>query len=151
MKGCVKVFEIRDCDDDRIARVLILEYSQIKGAERCFVSLEQELADLSSYYGGGALLIGYEDDTPVATIAIKKINDDVAEAKRLYIKPTSRGRGYARMMLIAMLDRCRRLGFMEVKFTTNPEVMPVAYSLYKRMSFEEQDNDNGIVSMRMLL
>ena len=145
------MFEIRDCDNDRIAKDLILEYSQIKGAERCFVSLEQELADLSSYYGDGALLIGYEDDTPVATIAIKKINDDVAEAKRLYIKPTSRGRGYARMMLNAMLGRCRILGFKEVKFTTNPEVMPVAYSLYKRTNFEEQNYDNGIASMRLLL
>ncbi len=145
------MFEVRDCENEKTARNLILEYSQIKGAEACFVSLDRELADLNSYYKGGALLIGYEDGEPVAAIAIRKVNDDTAEAKRLYIRPSSRGRGYARIMLNAMLDRCRKLGFQEVRFTTNPEVMAVAYALYKRMGFEELDAVDGIVSMRMAL
>jgi hypothetical protein len=42
----------------------------------------------------GALLLGYENEKPIATIAIKKINDDMAEAKRLYIKPEYRGKGF---------------------------------------------------------
>ncbi len=145
------MFEVRDCENEKTARDLILEYSQIKGAEVCFVSLDRELADLNSYYKGGALLIGYEDGEPVAAIAIRKVDDDTAEAKRLYIRPSSRGRGYARIMLNAMLDRCRKLGFQEVRFTTNPEVMAVAYALYKRMGFEELDAVDGIVSMRMAL
>ena len=145
------MFEFRDCENEKTARDLILEYSQIKGAEACFVSLDRELADLNSYYEGGALLIGYENGEPVSTIAIRKVDDDTAEAKRLYIRPASRGRGYARFMLNAMLDRCRKLGFKEVRFTTNPEVMAIAYALYKRMGFEELDNAEGVVSMRMAL
>ena len=145
------MFEVRDCENEKAARDLILEYSQIKGAEACFVSLDRELADLNSYYKGGALLIGYEDGEPVAAIAIRKVDDDTAEAKRLYIRPSSRGRGYARIMLNTMLDRCRKLGFREVRFTTNPEVMAIAYALYKRMGFEEMGAVDGIVSMRMAL
>ena len=44
------MIEIRNCDDYEAARELIREYSQIKGAESCFVSLDRELADLPSYY-----------------------------------------------------------------------------------------------------
>lgn len=145
------MFEIRECDDYEAAKKLILEYSEIKGAEACFVSLDKELSDLQGFYNDGALLLGYDDGNPIATIAIKKINDDRAEAKRLYIKPECRGNGYARPMLNAMLDKCRELHFKEVGFTTKPEVMSIGYALYRKMGFEELENDNGTVLMRMML
>lgn len=142
---------VKECDNKDAAIALIREYSTIKGAEKCFVSLDKELADLESYYKGGALLLGYEGDKPIATIAIRKIDDATAEAKRLYIKPEYRGNGYARTMMNAMLDKAGELGFAEVKFTTMPEVMKVGYGLYKRMGFEETDFDGTTASMRMKL
>ena len=145
------MIEIRECDNYEAAKELILEYSKIKGAEACFVSLDRELADLEGFYKDGALLLGYEANEPVATIAIKKIDNDSAEAKRLYIKPEYRGNGFARHMLNAMLDKCRKLNFKEVRFTTKPEVMSIGYALYKKMGFEELENNEGTVLMRMLL
>ena len=69
----------------------------------------------------------------------------------LYIKPEQIGKGHARYMLNAMLDKCRELGFKEVRFTTKPEVMSIGYALYKKMGFEELENNEGTVLMRMLL
>ena len=83
------------------------------------------------------------------TTTVKKIDDKTCEAKRLYIKPEYRGKGYARVMLNTMLDKARQLGFKEVTFTTKHEVMKVGYELYKRMGFEEVGEKDGIVSMRM--
>lgn len=140
---------IKECDDYEAAKKLILDYSKIKGAEACFVSLDKELSDLKGFYEGGALLLGYEDAKPIATIAIRKIDDNTAEAKRLYIDPDYRGNGYARYMLGAMLDKCRELEYKEVRFTTKPEVMSIGYALYKKMGFEELENNQGTVLMRM--
>ena len=56
------MFAIKDCTDYEVAKQLIREYSEIKGAESCFASLDKELADLGTYYKGGALLIGFEDE-----------------------------------------------------------------------------------------
>jgi GNAT superfamily N-acetyltransferase len=145
------MIEIRECDDYEAAKKLILEYSKIKGVEACFISLDRELSDLKGFYKEGALLLGYDDVNPIATIAIKKVDDNLAEAKRLYIKPEYRGNGYARPMLNAMLEKCRELKFKEVRFTTKPEVMSIGYALYRKMGFEELGNDNGTVSMCMLL
>ena len=145
------MFKIRACDNYEAAKKLILEYSKIKGAEACFISLDKELADLEGYYKDGALLLGYDGENPVATIAIKRIDEDVAEAKRLYIEPEWRGQGYARYMLNAMLDKSCELGFKEVRFTTKPEVMSIGYALYTRMGFEELENKEGTVLMRMIL
>ena len=47
-------FEIKDCQDYEVAKELIREYSTIKGAEQCFVSLNKELADLDAFYQGVA-------------------------------------------------------------------------------------------------
>ncbi len=146
-----RMFVIKDCKDYEVAKQLIREYSEIKGAESCFASLDQELSDLGTYYKDGALLIGFEDENPVATIAIKRIDEDTCEAKRLYIKPDYRGKDYARVLMNEMLKRSRDLGFKEVTFTTRPAVMRVGYGLYKRMGSEEVNCTDGAVSMRMTL
>ena len=143
-------FEVRECLDADVIKELFIEYSHIQGAESCFVSFDNELKDLTGFYKDGAMLIGYADAMPVACIAIRKINNEKCEAKRLFIKSEFRGNGYARKMLNAMLDKARELGFREVTFTTKPSVMSIGYELYKRMGFEEVSEKDGIVSMRMV-
>ena len=140
---------VKECSDTEVIKPLFVEYSHIKGAESCFVSFDKELNDLEGFYSGGAILVGFEDDEPVACVAFKKINDETCEGKRLYIKPSSRGKGYARIMIKAMTDKAAELGFKEVVFTTKPEVMSVGYGLYKRMGFEQLSEDGGVVSMRI--
>lgn len=142
-------FFVKECSDPEIVKALFIEYSHIKGAESCFVSFDKELNDLMGYYSGGAILVGYEEDKPVACVAFRKLSDQSCEGKRLFIKPEYRGKGYARLMIKAMTDKASELGFKEVLFTTKPEVMNVGYGLYKRMGFEELSEENGIVSMRI--
>lgn len=142
-------FKVKECSDIEVIKALFVEYSHIKGAESCFVSFDKELNDIEGFYSGGAILVGYEDDEPVACVAFRKINDETCEGKRLFIKPGSRGKGFARIMIKAMTDRALELRFKEVVFTTKPEVMNVGYGLYKRMGFEELSEENGIVSMRI--
>ncbi len=142
-------FNVRDYQNLDEVKELFKEYSQIKGAEGCFVSFDKELADLENFYSGGAILVGYDAEKPVACIAIKKKDDENCEAKRLFIKPESRGNGYGRVMMNAMLGKAKELGSREVSFTTKPAVMQVGYGLYQRMGFEETAENDGVVSMRM--
>jgi len=145
------MFEVKLSDDYAVIKNLFTEYSQIKGAEGCFVSFDKELADLKGFYKDGAILVGYEDDEPVGCIAIRKIDEKTCEGKRLFIKPEYRGKGYARILLNSMLEQARILGYELLTFTTKPEVMKTAYELYKRMDFEEIGFDDGIAFMRMEL
>ena len=143
------LFETKECTNPDIVKELFVEYSHIKGAESCFVSFDKELDDLHGYYSGGAIIVGYEEDKPIACVAIKKISDETCEGKRLFIRPEYRGKGYARIMLKAMTDKAFELGFKGLIFTTKPEVMRIGYSLYKRLGYEELSEENGIVSMRI--
>ncbi len=145
------MFAVKECWDEAIVKPLFNEYSQIQGAEECFVSFGKEMADLPGFYRGGAILAGFEDGTPCAVVALRRLDDATCEAKRLFVKPACRGKGYARPMLEAMLEKAGELGFREVTFTTKPSVMQIGYGLYKRMGFEEVAEENGIVTMRMSL
>ena len=143
----MKAFVVSECNEFGIIRELFLEYSKIKGAESCFVSFGNELDHLESFYSGGALLVGCEDGTPVGCIAIRKVDEKTCEAKRLFIKPEYRGKGYARILLESVLSKARELGFTKVSLTTKPSVMQVAYGLYGRMGFCELSDDHGTVRM----
>ncbi len=143
----MKAFIVSECNDLETIRELFIEYSKIKGAESCFVSFEDELNNLESLYSGGALLVGCENDTPVGCIAIRKVDEKTCEAKRLFIKPAYRGKGYARILLESMLSKACALGFATVFLTTKPSVMQVAYELYGRMGFCELSEDHGTVRM----
>ena len=147
----MNTFEVKPSTNYDIIKTLFVEYSQIKGAEGCFVSFEKELADLATFYQGGAILVGFEDETPIATIALRKVDDITAEVKRLFIKPEYRGKGYSRKMLDAMFQCAKSLGYKEVMLTTRPEVMPVAYALYQRIGFNQTDFKDGVATMRMVL
>ena len=147
----MNTFEVKPSTNYDIIKSLFVEYSQIKGAEGCFVSFEKELADLATFYQGGAILVGFEDETPIATIALRKVDDITAEVKRLFIKPEYRGKGYSRKMLDAMFQCAKSLGYKEVMLTTRPEVMPVAYALYQRIGFNQTDFKDGVATMRMVL
>ena len=140
-------FVVSECNEYGIIRELFLEYSKIKGAESCFVSFGNELDHLESFYSGGALLVGYENGSTVGCIAIRKVDEKTCEAKRLFIKPMYRGKGYARLLLESMLSKARELGLATVSLTTKPSVMPVAYGLYERMGFRELSEDAGTVRM----
>ena len=143
----METFSVKECSDYGLVKELFLEYAGMKGAESCFVSFDKEIGDLETFYSGGALLVGYEGEAPAGCIAIKRLDKDHCEAKRLYIRPAYRGKGYARLMLGAMLNKAGELGFREVSFTTKPSVMPIAYGLYKRMGFREISEEGGIVEM----
>ena len=145
------MFKVKESKDYEVIKDLFKEYSKIKGAEGCFVSFDKEISDLGGFYAGGAILLGFEDEIPIACIAIRKMDNNKCEGKRLFIKPEYRGKGYARKMMNAMLEEAKKLGFKELVFTTRPEVMAIGYGLYKRMGFEELKCEDGVASMRMIL
>ena len=55
-------FVVKECNDTSVIKALFTEYSQIKGAESCFVSFDKEMTDLGAFYSGGSILVGYEDE-----------------------------------------------------------------------------------------
>jgi len=84
--------------------------------------------------GRGAFVIAYADGIPAGCGAIRLLDRDTAEIKRMYVKPTVRGRGVARRVLASLEAEARSLGVKRVVLETG-ERQPEALALYSHSGF----------------
>jgi GNAT superfamily N-acetyltransferase len=92
---------------------------------------------------GGTFLVIYDDGAPVAGGGVKRLGDGVGEIKRMYVVPRARSRGLARVLLAALEDAARGLGYARVRLDTGPR-QPHARALYESTGYRavEPYNDN---------
>ena len=84
--------------------------------------------------GRGAFLVAYRDGHPVGCGAIRLLDVDTAEIKRMYVGPGARGHGIGRMILDSLESEARRLGARRLVLETG-ERQPEAVALYARAGF----------------
>ena len=75
------------------------------------------------------------DDQPAGCIALRRVDADRAEAKRLYVRPAFRGQGLGRALMEWAMAEARAAGYREIVGDTMP-AMRDALALYDRMGFE---------------
>jgi GNAT superfamily N-acetyltransferase len=99
-----------------------------------------DVAELAPPRGG--FFVGYRDEHPVATGAWR-FRDDVtrlgssraAEVKRMYVAPSARRRGLARLMLTHLEDDARAAG-ADVMILETGTAQPEAMALYEAAGYE---------------
>lgn len=89
----------------------------------------------------GAFLVGWLDHKPVCCGGLKRLSDDACEIKRMYVVPGARGMGVARLLLHALEDEARSLGYVAARLDTGPG-QAHAISLYASEGYLEIDNFN---------
>ncbi len=70
--------------------------------------------------------------------ALRKLNKDIGEIKRMYIKPEYRKKGYGKAMLNKLLEKGKEFGFSTVRLDTG-KFMVAAQYVYRSAGFEERD------------
>lgn len=123
------------------ARELYLEYADSLGFSLCFQSFDQELASLPGDYAppDGRLLLAEYRGQLAGCVALHKLDPEVCEMKRLYLRPQLRGRGVGRALAEAVIAEARVIGYRRMRLDTVEPVMPNAVALYRRLGFREID------------
>ena len=91
--------------------------------------------------------MGYLDGEPVTVGAVKRLEDAIAEIKRMYVAPQGRSRGVARALLLALESAACELGYSRVRLDTGTS-QPHAKALYLSAGYREIEdyNDNPYAS-----
>lgn len=92
--------------------------------------------DATDVEGDGVVLIARIADRPCGCAVLRRIDDEAAEVKRMWVDPDVRGAGVGSALLDELLDRARRIGIGEVRLETDAALGP-AVMLYRRFGFTE--------------
>lgn len=91
---------------------------------------------------GGAFLIGLLDGQAICCGGVKRLDEQTCEIKKMYLVPEIRGRGVARLLLHALEQRARELGYTVARLDTGPR-QANARGLYESEGYREIENFNG--------
>ena len=135
------IFQANSDEDIQKARTLFEEYASTLGISLCFQNFDQELKNLPGDYAppDGRLLLATDDDQLAGCIALRKLDGDVCEMKRLFLRPAYRGKGRGKLLVDAIIDEARQLGYRRMRLDTLPGRMDKAIALYRSIGFVEID------------
>jgi putative acetyltransferase len=121
------------------ARELFLEYAQALGVDLCFQNFEQELAGLPGQYAPpeGRLLLAECDGQLAGCVALHLWEPGICEMKRLYLRPSFRGKGLGRVIAEKIVTEARNIGYQRMRLDTIEPIMKDAVEMYRKLGFRE--------------
>ena len=99
-----------------------------------------------------AFYIGLEDDTVIGTVALKRLYDDTAELKSLYLSKEHRGKGFGKKLLDTVIKKASKEGIKYIVLDSMSKYK-AALHLYESVGFIpiERYNDNVYADIFMRL
>ncbi len=118
-------------------RELFQEYAGSLDFDLEFQDFQRELEDLPGEYAEprGCLFLGSEKGAAVGCVALREFGDNVAELKRLYVRPQFRGSGLGRLLTQRIIDEAWARRYVRILLDTVPS-MKSAIALYGSLGFK---------------
>jgi putative acetyltransferase len=135
----MKAFITADTDREFAAAArLFSEYAAAININLDFQHFEEELKTLQQMYAApqGGIILCREEDVYIACVAVRKINEEVAELKRMFVQPQYQGKGTGKVLLEKSLALARQCGYKKIRLDTLNYMHP-AIELYKAHGFYE--------------
>src|SRR5882672_6641721 len=106
-------------------RTLFREYETWLALSLCFQGFEDEVASLPGKYAPphGRLCLAYSDEKLAGCIAMRKLDDDICEMKRLFVRDEFRGHKIGVQLIEKLLADAREIGYQRMRLDTYPAKM----------------------------
>ncbi|HEX8735080.1 MAG TPA: GNAT family N-acetyltransferase [Pyrinomonadaceae bacterium] len=135
----IEIIQAETPDEIEQARVLFREYETWLGMSLCFQNFEEEVAGLPGRYAkpDGRLFLALVDENPAGCIALRKLEGDVCEMKRLFVRQDFRGRKIGNILIEKLIAEAEAIGYQKMRLDTYPPKMAQAVRLYESHGFRE--------------
>jgi GNAT superfamily N-acetyltransferase len=133
----MQIVSVETAEQTAQVRGLFEEYWVSFGFTPCFQDFGAELAALPGEYQppGGRLALALVDGQPAGCAALRRVDEERCEFKRLYVRPQFRGSGLGRRLLEWAIAEAKAAGYRQAVGDTMP-VMAQALAMYERAGFE---------------
>jgi ribosomal protein S18 acetylase RimI-like enzyme len=116
--------------DAESVQALLQEYADTLGVDLGYQGFDAEVADPLGFYEI-VLLAGHG-----GCVALRRIDGETCEMKRLYVRSAARGGGLGRRLAEAVIAQARERGYRRMRLDTLPS-MAAARALYESLGFRE--------------
>ena len=100
-------------------------------------AVEHDLAVIEKFQPpDGRLLLAVDGDDAIGTAAMRRIDPETAEIKRMFVDPSRRRAGAGRAMLDALIASAEQAGYERIRLDS-PDFMTAAHALYRSEGFTE--------------
>lgn len=117
-----------------------------------------DMDDIQQNYfeNGGIFLIMVNNGEMIGTGAIRKLENDICELKRLWLLSEYHGQGLGYRIIEELLSYAKEKGYERIRLETSPIYQKRAVEFYKRLGFYEipnssADDDDEDILMEMSL
>jgi len=126
-------------DEIATVRGIFVEYAKWIGISLEYQHFDDEVASLPGKYAPphGRLLLARVDGVIAGCGALRQIDGDVCEMKRVYVRPEFRGSGIGGKIIDRLIEDARAIGYRAMRLDTIGDKMGDAIRLYRRIGFHE--------------
>ena len=119
------------------ARELFSQYADSLGFDLEFQGFSRELTGLPGDYGspGGCILLAEGSDGYAGCVALRPLQNEICEMKRLFVIPAHQGCGIGRLLAKAVIGEARKFGYQKMRLDTI-DSMKAAQGLYYSLGFK---------------
>jgi len=134
-----------DAADHDAVKGLFVEYARSLGFSLAYQDFESELAGFPGKYAPptGALLLARANGEAAGAVALRQLEPEICEMKRLYVRPAFRhlrlpdGQSIGRALAHGIVAQARALNYRCLRLDTIAGKMAAAVKLYRSMGFVE--------------
>lgn len=134
-------FTIHICESEQdfaIAKLITQDYMEWLGMDLKFQNTDKEFQVFETMYGKpkGCFIYATIEEEVVGGVAVRKLESDICEMKRLFVYKTSQGKGLGRVLCDKIISISKELGYRKMRLDTVSK-LESAIALYEKVGFYE--------------
>lgn len=135
----IRIIQAQTAAELDAVRELFDEYQRGLGVDLCFQGFAEELATLPGRYAppGGRLLLALAGTDAAGVVALRALEGEFCEMKRLFVRPAYRSHGLGRLLAMQVIDEATALGYAVMRLDTL-DTLDSAMRMYAGLGFQRR-------------